>query len=212
VKPKLLLHICCGPCSTEVILRLRKDYEVVGFFYNPNIRPEEEHDMRLMEVQRISALWRVLVDARPYDHEQFLDVARGLEEQPEGGSRCLACYRLRLDAAARRAAENGCTHLATTLTIAPMKKAAVINPIRRPTWPGLPGRRLEEAGRVQAQRRAVARPGSIPTELLRLRVFKALNTAAICGGRSARFAARPSHATQSALPCLTSVSYCISSC
>ena len=131
MKPKLLLHICCGPCSTEVIRRLKDDYEVVGFFYNPNVHPEDEYNKRLMEVQRISALWRVLVDAPPYDHERFLAVARGLEERPEGGSRCLACYRLRLDETARCAAENGCTHLATTLTIAPMKKAAVINPIGR---------------------------------------------------------------------------------
>jgi hypothetical protein len=129
VKPKLLLHICCGPCSTEVIRRLKDEYEVVGFFYNPNISPEEEHARRLMEVHRVSALWRVLVDAPPYDHERFLALARGLEQEPEGGRRCLVCYRLRLKEAARRATENGCTHLATTLTIAPMKKAAVINPI-----------------------------------------------------------------------------------
>ena len=125
----MLLHICCGPCSTEVVRRLKDDYEVVGFFYNPNIHPENEHARRLMEVERISALWRVLVDAPPYDHQQFLEMARGLESEPEGGGRCVACYRLRLDVAARRAAENGCSHLATTLTIAPMKKAAVINPI-----------------------------------------------------------------------------------
>jgi predicted adenine nucleotide alpha hydrolase (AANH) superfamily ATPase len=131
VKPKLLLHICCGPCSTEVIRRLKDEYEVVGFFYNPNIYPEEEHARRLMEVQRISALWRVLVDAPPYDHGRFLAAARGLEAEPEGGSRCAACYRLRLEEAAGRAADNGCTCLATTLTIAPMKRAATINPIGR---------------------------------------------------------------------------------
>lgn len=131
MKPKLLLHICCGPCSTEVIRRLKDDYEVVGFFYNPNICPEEEHNKRLMEVQRISALWRVLVDAGPYYHQEFLEAVRGLEAESEGGRRCVACYRLRLDESARRAADNGCTHLATTLTIAPMKKATVINPIGR---------------------------------------------------------------------------------
>jgi len=131
VKPKLLLHVCCGPCSTEVIRRLKDDYEVVGFFYNPNIHPDEEYHKRLMEVQRISALWRVLVDVGPHDHERFLDAARGLEAEVEGGKRCLVCYRLRLEETARRAADNGCTHLATTLTIAPMKKAAAINPIGR---------------------------------------------------------------------------------
>jgi predicted adenine nucleotide alpha hydrolase (AANH) superfamily ATPase len=129
VTPKLLLHICCGPCSTEVIQRLRNDFEVVGFFHNPNIHPEEEYNKRLLEVERLSALWRVLVDARPYDHQVFLDAVRGLENEPEGGKRCEVCYRLRLEEAARQAAGNGCTHLATTLTIAPMKKAGVINPI-----------------------------------------------------------------------------------
>lgn len=131
MKPKLLLHICCGPCATEVIRRLKDDYEVVGFYYNPNTYPEDEYNKRLMEVQRLSALWRVLVDTGPYDHGRFLELARGLENQPEGGSRCHACYRLRLEESARRAADNGCTHLATTLTIAPMKRAAVINPIGR---------------------------------------------------------------------------------
>ncbi|MBM3331053.1 epoxyqueuosine reductase QueH [candidate division WOR-3 bacterium] len=129
MKPKLLLHICCGPCSTEVIRRLKDDYEVVGFFYNPNVHPEAEYNKRLMGVQRISALWRVLVDVGHYDRGRFIEAVRGLEAEPEGGRRCSACYRLRLEETARRAAENGCTHLATTLTIAPMKKAAVINPI-----------------------------------------------------------------------------------
>jgi predicted adenine nucleotide alpha hydrolase (AANH) superfamily ATPase len=129
LKPKLLLHICCGPCSTEVIRRLKDDYEVVGCYYNPNIHPAEEHEKRLMEVQRLSALWRVLVDAVPYEHERFLEAVRGLEAEPEGGRRCEKCYELRLERAARAALESNCTHLATTLTIAPMKKAAVINPI-----------------------------------------------------------------------------------
>jgi predicted adenine nucleotide alpha hydrolase (AANH) superfamily ATPase len=129
LKPKLLLHICCGPCSTEVIRRLKADYEVVGFYYNPGIHPEEEYHKRLLEVQRLSALWRALVDTGEYEHGRFLDVVKGLEGEPEGGKRCAVCYRLRLDEAAQRAAHNGCTHLATTLTIAPMKKAAVVNPI-----------------------------------------------------------------------------------
>jgi len=104
---------------------------VVGFFYNPNIHPESEHDKRLMEVQRISALWRVLVDTEPYEHAPFLEAARGSEGEQEGGRRCEACYRLRLERSALRAAVNGCTHLATTLTIAPKKKASVINSIGR---------------------------------------------------------------------------------
>ncbi|MBM3322923.1 epoxyqueuosine reductase QueH [candidate division WOR-3 bacterium] len=129
MRPKLLLHICCGPCATEVIRRLAEQHEVVGYYYNPNICPEEEHDKRLMEVQRLSALWRVLVDAGPCDHERFRECVRGLENEPEGGARCERCYRLRLEQAAVAARANGCTHLATTLAIAPMKRASVINPI-----------------------------------------------------------------------------------
>jgi predicted adenine nucleotide alpha hydrolase (AANH) superfamily ATPase len=131
VKPKLLLHICCGPCSTEVIKRLLARYQVVGYFYNPNIFPEEEYYRRLAEVQRISALWRVLVDTGPYDHERFLEAVRGFEAEPEGGRRCERCYRLRLEQTAGQAAANGCGIVASTLTIGPQKRAAIINPIGR---------------------------------------------------------------------------------
>jgi epoxyqueuosine reductase len=131
VKPKLLLHVCCGPCSTEVIKQLKSDYEVVGFFYNPNISPEAEYFRRLAEVQRVSALWRLLVDTGEYEHGRFLAVADGLEHEPEGGLRCEACYRLRLDETARRAAANGCTVVASTLTIGRNKKAAVVNRVGR---------------------------------------------------------------------------------
>ncbi|MEO0077771.1 MAG: epoxyqueuosine reductase QueH [candidate division WOR-3 bacterium] len=129
MRPKLLLHICCGPCATEVVRRLKEQYEVVGYYYNPNIYPEEEYNRRLVQVQRLSALWRMLVDLGPYDHDRFLEVVRGLEHEPEGRARCEKCYQLRLEQAAVAAQANGCTLLATTLTIAPMKRAAVINPL-----------------------------------------------------------------------------------
>ncbi len=108
-----------------------EDYEVVGWFDNPNIWPEEEHGRRLLEVQRLSALWHVLVDTAPYDHARFLAIARGLEAEPEGGQRCTACFRLRLEAAADAAIANGCSVVASTLTIGRNKRAAVINPIGR---------------------------------------------------------------------------------
>jgi len=131
MKPKLLLHICCGPCSTEVIRRLLPDYQVVGFFYNPNIHPGDEYLRRLAEVQRLSAHWRVLIDVGPHDHDRFLEAVRGLEAEPEGGRRCEACYRLRLEEVAKAAAGNGCTIVASTLTIGPHKPAATINAIGR---------------------------------------------------------------------------------
>ena len=131
MKPRLLLHVCCGPCATEVVRRLQADYEVVGFFYNPNIAPEDEYRRRLAAVQRLGALLSVPVDVGEYDHDRFQAVARGLESEPEGGARCERCYRLRLEAAVRRAGESGCPVVASTLTIGPGKRAAVIDAIGR---------------------------------------------------------------------------------
>ncbi|MFO7650702.1 MAG: epoxyqueuosine reductase QueH [bacterium] len=130
-RPKLLLHVCCGPCATEVIRRLHEEYEIVGFFHNPNIWPEEEYGRRLLEVQRLSALWHVLVDVGLYDHEAFLAAARGMEGEPEGGQRCATCFRLRLEAAAEAALANGCSVVASTLTIGRNKRAETVNAIGR---------------------------------------------------------------------------------
>jgi len=127
VKPKLLLHICCAPCATEVVCRLQDEYELVGFFYNPNIHPEEEYLRRLTAAQRFGALWHVPMDTGEYEPGRFLDVARGLEHEPEGGRRCEACFRLRLEESARRARANGCSVVATTLTIGPTKRADAVN-------------------------------------------------------------------------------------
>ncbi|MEO0085807.1 MAG: epoxyqueuosine reductase QueH [candidate division WOR-3 bacterium] len=136
MKPPLLLHICCAPCATEVVRRLLAEYQVFGFFYNPNIHPETEYLRRLAEVQRLSALWRVLVDVGPYNHDRFLEAVRGLENEPEGGRRCESCYRLRLEAAAAAAESNGCRVVASTLTIGPQKHARTINAIGREVCAG----------------------------------------------------------------------------
>jgi predicted adenine nucleotide alpha hydrolase (AANH) superfamily ATPase len=131
LKPKLLLHVCCGPCATEVVKRLQDEFDVVGFFYNPNIFPEDEYYKRLKEVQRLSALWHVLVDTGEYDHDRFLEQVQGLETEPEGGRRCEVCVRMRLEAGAKAAEANGCSVVASTLTIGPSKKAETINRIGR---------------------------------------------------------------------------------
>jgi len=131
VKPKLLLHICCGPCATSVVLRLKEEYEVVGYFCNPNIAPTEEYYRRFAEVERLSALWHVLVDAPAYDHRRFLEAVQGMESEPEGGRRCQVCFAFRLNAAAAAAESHGCTVLATTLTIGRNKRADVINLLGR---------------------------------------------------------------------------------
>lgn len=107
------------------------DYETVGFFYNPNIAPEEEYLHRLAAVQELSVIWHVPIDYGPYAHERFLEAVRGLEAEPEGGQRCKKCFRLRLEAAAEMAKVNNCTLLASTLTIGTNKRANLINSIGR---------------------------------------------------------------------------------
>ncbi len=125
----LLLHICCGPCATAVIERLRDDYDLTGFFYNPNIDPPEEYERRLEACREVCRRMNVPLVEGDYDSGRFLETVRGLESEPENGARCPVCFRLRLNETARVAREKGFDLIASTLTIGPMKKAAVINPI-----------------------------------------------------------------------------------
>lgn len=142
--PKLFLHSCCAPCSSYVLEYLSQYFEITDFFYNPNISPREEYEKRTKELKR-------LIDQMPFVHkpvfvegnycpEDFFAMAKGLEEVPEGGERCFACYRMRLEEAARLAAQGGYDYFTTTLTISPLKNAAKINEI---------GEELEEKYQVR---------------------------------------------------------------
>jgi len=128
MKP-LLLHICCGPCSTVVIERLSETYDVTGFFTNDNIFPEEEFARRseaaVIAAQRLG----IPVIVKPYEHERFTAASLGLEKEPENGARCVECYLLRLRDTARYAAGKGFPFIASTLTVGPRKSAAVIDPV-----------------------------------------------------------------------------------
>jgi predicted adenine nucleotide alpha hydrolase (AANH) superfamily ATPase len=126
---KLLLHICCGPCATHVIHALRAEYDVAGFFFNPNIHPAEEYHRRLEAAKTVCAQLDVRFMEGVFEPECFSHAVSGWEGEPENGKRCPVCYRLRLAETARRAAENGYPFIASTLTVGPMKKAALINPI-----------------------------------------------------------------------------------
>ncbi len=128
-QPLLLIHICCAPCATTVVRRLRDNYDITGFFYNPNIFPEDEYQRRREAVERLAEGWGITVDFGEYEYERFRERVRGLEAEPEGGRRCAVCYRLRLERGAARAKAIGAGFLATTLTVGPNKKAAVINQI-----------------------------------------------------------------------------------
>jgi len=137
---KLLLHICCGPCSTHPATLLSQNHQVVGYFYNPNVFPYEEW-LKRYEAFKIfaEAEGSPLVDYYPKsplnheeyesDHKRYLDFVRGLEKEPEGGARCSVCFRMRLDEAARFAKENKIGIFTTTLTIGRNKRPEIINPI-----------------------------------------------------------------------------------
>lgn len=125
----LLLHICCGPCATAVIERLGGEYDITGYFYNPNIHREDEYARRLEAAREVAHRTGITMIEGDYDPDRFFACAKGIEGEPENGRRCLECYRLRLGETARTAAKEGFGVAASTLTIGPMKKAAVIDPV-----------------------------------------------------------------------------------
>ena len=125
--PRLLLHSCCAPCSSYVLEYLSRYFEITVLYYNPNIYPPEEFGKRLKEQQKLLADMEFvhpvrLVEGR-FEPEAFYQAAKGLEQEPEGGKRCEACYELRLREAAREAAAGGYDWFATTLSISPLKSA-----------------------------------------------------------------------------------------
>ncbi len=131
MKKKLLLHICCAPDATYGIEYFSKDYDVTVFFYNPNIHPEDEYRLRLIELERVARRFGVEMIEGRYDPQRWFEAVRGLEDEPEGGKRCSICFRLRLDETARVARERGFDAISTVLTISPKKDSELINRIGR---------------------------------------------------------------------------------
>ena len=131
--PRLLLHSCCGPCSTYCIQTLAEHFRVTVFYYNPNIYPPEEYHMRAGEqerfIERFPTKYPVQFVEGAYDTERFYDTVRGLEHVPEGGERCFRCYELRLREAAEYAREHDFDFFTTTLSIRPLKNADKLNEI-----------------------------------------------------------------------------------
>lgn len=131
--PTLLLHSCCAPCSSYTIEYLSQYFRITVLYYNPNISPESEYDHRIEEQQRfiseLKTVNPVSFVAGEYDQQTFYNAVRGLENEPEGGARCMVCYRMRLERAAQMAAELGLDYFTTTLTISPLKRADKINEI-----------------------------------------------------------------------------------
>lgn len=126
----ILLHSCCAPCTTFSSLDLvEKEFQPTLFFYNPNIQPKTEYDKRVAEMQKWAELQNFNLVIADYEIEKWMQMMRGLENEPEGGARCLKCYEMRLRKTAEYAKANNFELITTTLTISPHKKAEGINQI-----------------------------------------------------------------------------------
>ena len=130
---KLLLHACCAPCSSAVLERLANYFKISIFYYNPNITEESEYIKRINELKRFVSEFKtkypVEIIEGNYEPNKFMEMAKGLENEPERGKRCFKCYELRLEETAKIAEELGFNHFATTLTLSPHKNANWINEI-----------------------------------------------------------------------------------
>lgn len=131
--PSLLLHSCCGPCSSYVLEYLSKYFLVTVAFFNPNIYPEEEYAKRLNTQREIickmSFSNKVKLLEMPYNYSDFISSVKGLEGEKEGGKRCVECFKLRLFETAKTAKELGFDCFATTLSVSPHKNAELLNKI-----------------------------------------------------------------------------------
>ena len=125
---RLLLHSCCGPCSTRCIEALKDAFRVTVLYYNPNITDPAEYAKRKAEQVRFlqESGWADLLDC-PYDPQEFFAAAKGFEGEPEGGERCTRCFALRLMYTAQAAKREGFGWFGTTLSVSPHKDAARLN-------------------------------------------------------------------------------------
>jgi len=131
--PKLLIHSCCAPCSSYCLEYLSDFFDITVVYYNPNIFPEDEYIFRMNEQKRFIESLPVknpikLIET-PYTPEEFYNISRGFEREPEGGERCTRCYKLRLEYTARLAKDLDMDYFTTTLSISPLKDAKRLNEI-----------------------------------------------------------------------------------
>lgn len=131
--PKLLLHSCCAPCSSYVLEYLSNYFEITVFYYNPNIYPEQEYEKRVKEqqelIRQMPAKHPISFVEGPFEKEKFYEMAKGLEDVPEGGARCMKCYEMRLRKTAELAKKEHFDYFTTTLSISPLKNAEKLNKI-----------------------------------------------------------------------------------
>ena len=131
IKPRLLLHCCCAPCSSYVFEYLSPYFDITALFFNPNISPQSEYDFRLNELKRLlldmNLVAKIDLIEEPYDPQKFKTISAGLEDLPEGSTRCFNCYHFRLQKTATVAQKLNFDYFTTTLTISPYKNADKLN-------------------------------------------------------------------------------------
>lgn len=130
-KHSILLHSCCAPCSSHVISVLKDYFDITILYYNPNISPIQEYEKRKQEqINFIKQLdCGIKIMDCDYDNDVYEECIKGLENEKEGGARCLKCFRLRLEKTAKLASINNFDYFCTTLTVSPYKNSQVINNI-----------------------------------------------------------------------------------
>ena len=102
---------------------------MTGYFYNPNIYPESEYTLRLSEAGNLAKKRDIELLCGEYDANEWFTLTKGMEQEPEGGSRCDVCFRMRLEKTAQRTRDDGFDIFTTTLTVSPHKNARLINEI-----------------------------------------------------------------------------------
>ena len=132
-RPTLLLQCCCAPCSSYVLSVLAEHFDVLVYYYNPNIHPEAEYLKRGEQFKKLFKGGNYETKVRwipaEYDPERFFEAVKGLEKEPEGGARCTKCFWLRLRETAKKAKELGADYFTTTLSVSPHKNAQALNEI-----------------------------------------------------------------------------------
>jgi predicted adenine nucleotide alpha hydrolase (AANH) superfamily ATPase len=125
---RILLHICCAVCASSVIEQLRNEgWDVKGFFYNPNIHPQEEYEKRLKNAKSLLNEMGVNLIEGKYDKENWFKRIVGFEKEKEGGKRCSICFDMRLKETLEEAKRRNLQYFTTTLTVSPHKKSSIIN-------------------------------------------------------------------------------------
>ena len=130
-KPKLLLHACCGVCSSSVLERLYPFFDITVLYYNPNIYPEEEYLKRFNTLKEITLKMKIKVKLLEigYESKEFKNISKGLENEKDGGKRCTKCFLLRLEKTAKLAQKHNFDYFTTTLSVSPYKDSQKLNKI-----------------------------------------------------------------------------------